>query len=59
MTEGHGEYCECEQCEGLFRLNYHRPNTCLWDDDQRRNDGGRGPSQKRQRKVLDKPYVIR
>lgn len=35
-------YCECDQCEGTYRLHAHIPNICLFDGDQRRNDGGRG-----------------
>lgn len=38
----HGSYCECDECEGVYRLAAHIPNICLFDGDQRRNDGGRG-----------------
>lgn len=43
----HSMYCECDDCEGFYRLNAHIPNICLFDGDQRRFDGGRGAVQQR------------
>lgn len=49
--EGHDSDCYCEKCEGEYRLNMHRPNSCLFDGDQSlRYDGGRGVVQKLNRR---------
>lgn len=30
--QGHGSYCECDDCEGRTYIERHVPDECLFDD---------------------------